>query len=199
MKKFAFLAVVACLLGCVLTGWASAGSVTYTIEQGTVSGFLGSSSFTDVQVTLTFTGDTANVIHPAAGIFGNLVGTGTVNVAGIGTATFTDSVGVVDNQRVKGTVISDFTNHLSILGTVNDVFATYDLKTSIGPVSGTSSGNPGRSYNTNLGALTFDSFGPTSTFTATVIPEPASLTLFGIGAVVGLLGYGWRQRKRAVA
>jgi hypothetical protein len=33
---------------------------------------------------------------------------------------------------------------------------------------------------------------------ATATPEPASLTLLGVGAVC-LLGYGWRQRKRAAA
>jgi hypothetical protein len=141
-------------------------------------------------------GDTGNVTQPVAGIFANLVGTGTVNVTGIGTATFTDSVGVVDNQGRKETIFSDFTTDQTILGTVNDVFATYDLRTSIGPASGTSSGDFA-SYNTSLGALTIESIGTTSTFTATVIPEPASLTLFGIGAVVGLLGHGWRQRKRA--
>jgi hypothetical protein len=29
-------------------------------------------------------------------------------------------------------------------------------------------------------------------------PEPASLTLFGIGTL-GLIGYGWRRRKQAAA
>jgi len=29
-----------------------------------------------------------------------------------------------------------------------------------------------------------------------VVPEPYSLTLFGLGSL-GLLGYGWRRRKRA--
>jgi hypothetical protein len=37
-----------------------------------------------------------------------------------------------------------------------------------------------------------------STDAATTAPEPTSLTLLGIGAA-GLLGYGWRRRKGAVA
>jgi hypothetical protein len=37
--------------------------------------------------------------------------------------------------------------------------------------------------------------GLSSTFTAAVpAPEPASLTLLGVGAA-GLLGYGWRRKR----
>jgi MYXO-CTERM domain-containing protein len=35
------------------------------------------------------------------------------------------------------------------------------------------------------------------TQTTSATPEPASLTLLGFGAV-GLLGYGWRQRRRVL-
>src|ERR1700719_2352887 len=73
-----------------------AGPITYT-EQATASGSLGSTPFSSALVTITFTGDTANVTG-GSGFFANNVGTATVNVSGIGTATFTSGLEVFDNQ-----------------------------------------------------------------------------------------------------
>src|SRR5581483_4112687 len=74
-----------------------ANPITYTISS-MVSGTLGASSFTDALVTLTLTGDTANITPGPAPFTDVDVNTGaaTVNVAGIGTASFTDSVVIVD-------------------------------------------------------------------------------------------------------
>src|SRR5262249_16868777 len=148
---------------------------------------LGTQSFTDALVTITGSGDTANVSH-AGGLFTNDSLTATVTVAGIGpggsdlTATLTDSIGAFDPtgkaikpaqacvevQPVGGFVVD--------LDTSNSFFAGYDLKTSISPpVSGAFSANRAATdhgLGTDKGTLTFTGFGSTSTFGATLaVPE----------------------------
>jgi hypothetical protein len=198
MKRFAFFAVVVGLCGCALAGTGRAESITYTL-QFTAAGSLG--SFANAQVTFTGKGDTANVMNFGGVFFAIDVTTATVTVAGLGTATFTDSISINNFQSAGFVGWND--NLVGDMGDViNGVFATYDLKTSIGPVAGSVSAGtfvaPPFSYPTSLGSLTFTSFGDTGTFTATAIPEPASLTLLGIGAV-GLIGYGWRRRQGTAA
>src|SRR5436190_71068 len=73
----------------------------------------------------------------------------------------------------------------SLLATFNSEFNTYDLKNSIGSIVGSSFVRPDLTFNTNQGGLNLSS-GGSSTFTAVVLPEPASLTLLclGIAAIV---------------
>ena len=163
---------------------AKAGTITYE-DQAQASGTLGASSFFDVFVTVEFTGDTANVTG-GSGFFSNSVGTATVNVPGVGTATFTDAMFVGDNQIAMVAGIADSTLNGSVLDTTNSAFASYDLKSAIGPLSGTPFFRPDLTYNTTAGGLNFNAIIGNSTFTATTgtpTPEPASLLLLGSGLV----------------
>src|ERR1700690_4648377 len=69
---------------------ASAGLLTYT-QTFDASGTLGGTGFTSQLVTLSETADSSNVTLFSAGTYEN-IGTVTVSIATIGTATFTDQM-----------------------------------------------------------------------------------------------------------
>lgn len=188
MKKTNLWTAFAILL-IFCTGSAFAGPITYT-ESATGSGMLGNSSFTDALITLSFTGNTANVTCDT-GLCINDAGPGVVSltVAGLGTATFLDDVLVFDNQGVAVAGFLDATVALDILDTHNPAFATYDLTTAIGPLTGSSIINSGTDFFTTDGTFVINSAGD-ATFTATTsapIPEPSTLVLFGT-SMLGLAG-----------
>ena len=194
MKRATLVIFAAIALLLAAASQAYADGITYTETDSSVTGTIGAMTFTDAPVTVTFVGDTSTVMPGPAPCPNfavspcNQVGTATITIGGLGTFTFTDQMEAFVNQTLSPTAaagIADVTQSLTVaLVTFNSAFATYDLTTAIGPLTGSSqlpgSGtfNPGA--NTTGGVLTFTNDSGTSTFTATT-PEPGSLLLLGMG------------------
>jgi len=189
-------ATILAALGVGITGTllgassAFAVPITYT-EQAVGSGSLDGVAFTDASVVLTMINDTGNVTGSAP-VFTNL-GTLTVSVAGGAPETFTNTTHAFSNQRV--TTVG-FTETVDILDDVSASFATYDLTTAIGPITGTPIIDASTSYPTSSGAFNLSSVSGNVTFTATLaaVPEPSALALLA-AALAGLFGIARLRQK----
>lgn len=183
MQKAVFCILMSLALTFCAKGGVPASPVTYT-DQGVGTGYLGALSFTETLVTISFTGDTANIYTFSAGLLYNPEGTATVKVMGT-TATFTGNVFAFVNQTEQAAGIVDFTAMGSVLDTFHAAFAAYDLTTAIGPVTGAAFIRPDLVYGTTAGLFHLDAIGDT-TFTAAPVPIPGTLWLLGAG-LAGLL------------
>jgi hypothetical protein len=155
---------------------AKADMITYT-ETVQATGLLGSSFFSNALFTFSFVGDTTNVTSTPGVLFQNLVGTATVSVNGL-TFTLTSPSEVADGVTSGSASIGE---GFAILGVQNSAFTTYDLMTSIGPITGTTAFNLSDSFTTSGGSLTFFLVAPTDTFQASAVPEPASILMMCLG------------------
>jgi hypothetical protein len=203
MKTTVLLAAVSCF---VYGPVARASAITYT-EQATMTGFLGATTFTNALVTIVVNGDTSNITIPFAfdpGIFFNIGGVATLTIAGIsGTATFTDTMmGAEVDQGLQFADIADFTSGESVLTTDNSAFATYDLSTAIGPLSGAVDGFNSE-FATDKGIFRINAVSANSTFTAaataTTVPEPVSSGVAGMGLAIIAVSKLRRRRKNDTA
>jgi len=176
--------VVALVLLILGAGRATAEMITYTMTL-TASGSLGGASFNDALITITETSDTSNVRLLGPRIFIN-DGTTMFTVAGVGGGTFNDLVGAAVRGSIDYAGFGDSTAGTSLY-IENTAFSSYDLSSSIGPLTGTATGPlvPGASTTSGLFEL-FGPFGDGSftavTVAASSVPEPASLTLALVGA-----------------
>jgi hypothetical protein len=160
--------------------------VIYTLSS-VGSGRLGTNSFFSAPFTITSTADTSQITHPLTGIFRVPDITATVFVSGIGTATFTiPTINVVNQHNTAGTPgvgISDPGQGLAILFAFgNPALASYDLSTSLGPITGTPGFNNFASFGTTAGDFLLSS-ASTVTFQAIVVPEPSIPGLLGFGCI----------------
>jgi len=186
---------------CVVAPAAFGAPVTYVFS-GPATGTLGSTPFTNAQVTVTGTADTANIVHiDAVTPCVNLTGV-TIAIAGVGTTTATGPNFLFDFQAGPGWGFENGTCTVlgqTWLGVDNGQAATYGLATSIGPTTGTQ--DFANSTPTAAGSLTFTSV--PLTFQATLgqvaqiapVPTLSQLALLVLGLMLtALAAYVLRGR-----
>jgi len=176
---------------------ATAGPITFTEIIANANGSLDGSAFASQTVTLVLTGDTSGIVNSGGGGY-ELLGAATVNVSGIGTDTFTDSMEAIEIQPINSAEIGDVTNNSILLRVTNVGLGSYALNTSIGPLSGGTVGSTGTSYATEGGSFEFTSalnVDHPASFTASTssVPEPGTLGLISAGIALLLL-----QRRNSV-
>jgi hypothetical protein len=198
-KSAAALALAGGLLG----GRAWAGSVTYEIS-GTATGTIGGTPFTDAAIVLTTTADTLGVTYDTTTYpgfpFWQNIGITTIQIAGIGTATFTshdfgafseDLSTIFPGAGAIG--IADLTLETNIFGAVV-AYTGYDLTTAVMLSTGTASFVAGP-FSTTLGDLVLSNSATDFAF-VTVVPESGRC---GLAAGIGLAGIVVRRRYSARA
>ena len=160
-------------------------------------------------MTITEIADTSTITLQSPGvpgIYANVATEATVTIAGIGTATFTDPLGITAATAannigvVPSLLMTDFTPLVNVaIFSLNPASPEPTLATlstdgsTTGPILGI--GPVGPNFATDRGALTFSSSTGDGQIVVATVPEPGSLVLAGIG--FGLVTLAVLRRRRA--
>jgi hypothetical protein len=198
MKKLAGYALGVFLGVAISVETVQAETITYT-ETATISGALNGVFFFNDLLTLTGTADPANITI-SSGVFFNQLSL-SFSVAGVGGGTFTDTTSVVANPGSTRAGFSDITaDSLIFFTTDNPAFSSFDLSTSIGPITGSPVFNV-TLQGTTVGPLLIESSGD-ATFTAVAsgVPEPSTWAMLLLGfAGIGFMAYRRKAKPALMA
>lgn len=200
MTRFLAFALVA--------GFASASPITLTFT-GTADGMLGTTSFTQQEFTIIFTTDTSDVVHPSAIPVDWSTPMGTLAsfvITGVSTGTFIDDQAVFVHPSPENDIGIWHYNAADWVAKTESAFASYDLQSSIGPISDGVNAWPGifdAPFTVDVGG-THESFVLSNitdmTFSAEVtsvpsgVPEPSTAMLLSLG-IAGIAAGRFRRRK----
>lgn len=174
------------------------------IHKGNGSGSIGTINFSNANFTVTGIGDTNNRGTYILGVFQGFFidyNSSSISIDGVGTFDFITGLETFVNQVNSLALLTRTGNGAdSFSGPTNSAFHTWDMLSSIGPITGT-----GQLFNwsafpqimTNAGELVFNDGSSPVTFQA-IVPEPCSLVLAAFG-FAGLADWGWRRRKQSHA
>ena len=200
MRLLKLVGLVVVLSGALVSN-AFATPITY-IDTGFGSGTIGATSFTFARFTIRATGDTSTRRSFSQGFLIDNI-SADITIEGLGDFTLVTPTLFFVNQVGNGVGFARMNGVNLYAGPTNAQFGTWDMLTSIGPISGNGTLNQWTSppVITSGGLLAFNTGGSSlaATFQATVgppVPEPGTLILFGSG-LAGVVARFRRRRSTA--
>lgn len=184
--------LLAALAALAAAGAVQAVPITYTF-QAVGSGSLGSQGFADLAFAIVTTADTDDVVD---GPNGHRVANATawITLASGPAAQFTGDIVTVVNASLSRVGVSDSATNRAILFVDHPDAGAYDLRGDVGPLVGTAFAfNTGFEHSTTLGSFVLNDVSAGS-FSAAVVPEPATAALLLAGGAVLLA-----RRRRGAA